>query len=44
MRTLSEYSRHIEVDAGLSGSRADNRPELQAALTAVAGFRGAIVV
>jgi site-specific DNA recombinase len=32
------------VDAGISGKRADNRPELQAALTAVAKNRGALVV
>jgi site-specific DNA recombinase len=34
----------VYVDAGLSGRRADNRPELQAALTAVAGCKGALVV
>ncbi|MEJ7593056.1 MAG: recombinase family protein [Planctomycetaceae bacterium] len=34
----------VFVDAGIIGSRADNRPELQAALTAVAKCRGALVV
>lgn len=34
----------VFVDAGISGKRADNRPELQAALTAVAKHRGALVV
>ena len=34
----------VFVDAGLSGSRADNRPELQAALTAVAECKGALIV
>jgi len=34
----------VYVDAGLSGSRADNRPELQSALTAVTACRGILVV
>jgi site-specific DNA recombinase len=34
----------VHVDAGVSGKRADNRPELQAALAAVAQCRGALVV
>jgi site-specific DNA recombinase len=34
----------VFVDAGLSGSRADNRPELQAALAAVTACKGALVV
>ena len=34
----------VFVDAGISGSRADNRPELQAALTAVAQCKGALIV
>ncbi len=32
------------VDAGVSGKRADNRPELQKALISVTGCRGALVV
>jgi site-specific DNA recombinase len=32
------------VDAGLSGSRADNRPELQNALSAVTTYKGALIV
>ncbi len=34
----------VHVDAGLSGKRADNRPELQAALSAVANHKAALVV
>lgn len=34
----------VFMDAGLSGSRADNRPELQAALNAVAECKGVLVV
>ncbi len=34
----------VHVDAGLSGKRADNRPELQAALAAVASHKAALVV
>ena len=34
----------VFVDAGISGKRADNRPELQAALAAVAKCKGALVV
>ena len=33
-----------EVDAGLSGGRADNRPALQAALAAVCRAKGVLVV
>ena len=43
--TLNEFElSDVFVDAGLSGSRADNRPELQAALAAVAACKGALVV
>lgn len=34
----------VEVDAGLSGGRADNRPALQRALTGVCKARGVLVV
>ncbi len=34
----------VFVDAGISGSRADNRPELQNALTAVTKSKGVLVV
>jgi site-specific DNA recombinase len=34
----------IEVDAGLSGGRSDNRPALQRALTRVCAVKGALVV
>lgn len=34
----------VFVDAGLSGKRADNRPELQAALNAVTECRGVLIV
>lgn len=34
----------VYADAGISGSRADNRPELQAALDAVCDLGGALVV
>ena len=34
----------IFVDAGLSGKRADNRPELQAALNSVTACRGVLIV
>ncbi len=34
----------VFVDAGISGKRADNRPELQNALTAVAKAKGVLVV
>ena len=34
----------VFVDAGLSGKRADNRPELQSALTAVTESKGALIV
>lgn len=34
----------VHTDAGISGKRADNRPALQAALDAVCGARGVLVV
>ena len=34
----------IFIDAGISGKRADNRPELQKALTAVTECRGVLLV
>jgi DNA invertase Pin-like site-specific DNA recombinase len=34
----------VFVDAGISGKRADNRPELQKALAAVTKSRGALIV
>jgi len=34
----------VFVDAGISGKRADNRPELQSALNAVTASKGVLVV